>query len=355
MRIAGTPETVSEQQARRTIPVALPAPAGLARFVARLSGDRIYRRCLLGAYALALLAGSAGGLMALQFPGFIVALWAVVATSVVAASIEPQLPGEFSAAQQRARDRYERVFALMLVPTTLLMVFRSGMEAWLPLCISLAIALATRLLSGNPQGHAFLNGLLCLGVIPATTLWNPVPQQIARMACFFLALGAAVLLVVLASKRGAGLASSAFLARVALLAWLLATLGMIHTNASPSNLPLLLAAALLVVDLLRLRDPRFVFVLAGVLILQLGSLAWTGLDEPVLNEIGKSGLNSHLLILLLQPIATLAGATLLAWAGFRSYEASLLQLPRSTYRIAPLCVVPRLDRAQDHPVKIDVL
>lgn len=347
MRIAGTPGAVSEQQARRTIPDALPTPAGLARFVARLSGDRIYRRCLLGAHAVALIAGSAGGLMALQVPGFVVALWAVVATSVAAASIEPQLSGEISAAQQQARDRYERVFAVMLVPATLLMVFRSGMQAWLPLCISLAVALATRWLSGNPQRHAFLNGLLCLGVIPAATLWNPVPQQIARMAYFFLALGVAVLFAVLASKRGDGLASSAFLARVAVLAWLFATLGMIHANAAPSNLPLLLAAALLLMDFLRVRDPRFLYVLAGVLILQMGSLAWTGLDEP--------GMDGRFLGFLLQPIATLAGATLLAWAGFRSYEASLLQLPRSTYRIAPLCVVPRLDRAQDHPVKIDVV
>lgn len=51
--------------------------------------------------------------------------------------------------------------------------------------------------------------------------------------------------------------------------------------------------------------------------------------------------------------ATIEGG-LVVYAGFRDTAAAVLKLPLATYRIAPLCVVSRLERAQDHPVRIDV-
>lgn len=369
MRFAGILNTVNEQKARQTVPATLPTPAGLARFAASLRADPVYRRCVLGAFALALLAGGSGGAMAQDLPGFVVVLWAVAASSAAAAAIEPQMFGSGYAARREARQRFDRVFALLLVPVTLLLVFRGGGDAWLPLAIAAALALATYLLRANLQLHAVFNGFLCVVAAPAVTLWNPVASQLARMAWFFLALALAAIFAGLAKKFGAGpegaellgLASSVFLGRAAVLAWIFATLGVVHGDAAGANLPLLLGLILLGLDLVQDNEIHFFAVLCGVLIFHLGTLAWSSAltGSPAgspLNGIAASATaHGGMLLFLLQPVAELGAAALLAWAGLRYYQASLLRLPRSTYRIAPLCVVPRLDRAQDHPVKIDAL
>ncbi len=361
MRFAGILSTVNEQKARQTVPAALPTPAGLARFATRLLGDEIYRRCVLGAFALALLAGGSAGAMARDLPGFIAVLWAVIAASMAAAAIEPQLCGNSVSARREARQRFDRAFALLLVPATLQLVFRSGADAWLPLGISVAIALATYLLRGNIQLHGVVNGFLCVAAAPAATLWNPVDSQLVRMGWFFLALVLGAVFAWLARRYGfgeegeelLGLASAVFLGRAAMLAWIFAAAGVFHADGTTTNLPLLLGILMLAMDLFQDHEIRFILVLAGVLILQIGTLGWAGSLSGGLAGI-PSG-SSSILLFILQPFASLGAAALLTWAGFRYYQASLLRIPRSTYRIAPLCVVPRLDRAQDHPVKIDVL
>ena len=360
MRFAGLLSTVNEQTARQTVPEALPTPAGLARFAASLREDEIYRRCMLGAFALALLAGGSGGAMARDLPGFIAVLWALIASSMATAAIEPHLFSNAVAARREARQRFDRVFAFLLVPATLLLVFRSGADAWLPLGISAAIALATYLLGGNTQFHGVVNGFLCVAAAPAATLWNPVDSQLARMSWFFLALILGSAFVWLARRYGfgdegeelLGLASGVFLGRAALLTWIFAADGVFHADGTTTNLPILLGIVLLVMDILQDHEIRFVPVLIGLLILQIGTLVWT---ESLAGTPEAGSSSDGIFLFILQPLASLGVAALLAWAGLHYYQAALLRLPRSTYRIAPLCVVPRLDRAQDHPVKIDVL
>ncbi len=359
MRFAGLLPGVNEQRARQTVPAALPTPAGLARFAASLRADKIYRRCILSAFSLALLAGGSGGAMARDLPGFIAVLWAVIASSMATAAIEPQLFSNAVAARREARQRFNRVFAFLLVPATLLLVFRSGADAWPPLGISVAIALATYLLRGKTRLHGVVNGFLCVAATPAATLWNPVDSQLERMGWFFLALVLGAVFVWLARRYGfgdegeelLGLASGVFLGRAALLVWVFAAAGVFHADGA-ANLPILLGIVLLVMDLFQDQEIRFVAVLAGVLILQIGTLAWSQ-SLAGTPEAGSS--SDGIFLFILQPLASLGMAALLAWAGLHYYQAALLRLPRSTYRIAPLCVVARLDRAQDHPVKIDVL
>jgi len=54
----------------------------------------------------------------------------------------------------------------------------------------------------------------------------------------------------------------------------------------------------------------------------------------------------------LQLAAVAVEFLLLVGAGYRYALAAVLRLPTATYRVAPLSVVPRIDRAWDHPVKI---
>lgn len=355
MKLPWTPAGVSEQKAQRAIPSALPAPAGGARFAAKLAGDRAYRLCLLGAFALALLAGGSGGEMALPVPGFAVALWAVVATALISFSLQPLPPRDRMEqsppdAAPQAQARRQRLFIRLLLPAAALMVFRSGRDAWPPLAMVLAIFLVLLWLRARPRRFAFANFLAALATPAAAALWNPLPGPWERATWLALALAASILFLFFAFKLKMRFASVFFTARVALIAWGFATLGAAHASASSSSaVPVLLATAFFLLDGLSLVAPFFAATVAAALALQLGGLAWTGLSYSALDSPGSQ------LPLLLQPAAALLGAALLAAAGLRHTRASLLQLPRSTYRIAPLCVVPRLDRAQDHPVKIDAL
>ena len=101
------------------------------------------------------------------------------------------------------------------------------------------------------------------------------------------------------------------------------------------------ATALLVVDLLTSRRRPFAAIAAAVFMVHLRAL------PPSANLLG--------LELPLQIVAATLEFLLLTIAGFRYVQASLWRFPSATYRIAPLCIVPRLNRAWDHPVKINVV
>ncbi len=101
------------------------------------------------------------------------------------------------------------------------------------------------------------------------------------------------------------------------------------------------ATALLVVDLLTSRRRPFAAIAAAVFMVHLGAL------PPSANLLGHG--------LSLQILAATLEFLLLTMAGFRYVQASLWKYPSATYRIAPLCIVPRLNRAWDHPVKINVV
>ncbi len=113
----------------------------------------------------------------------------------------------------------------------------------------------------------------------------------------------------------------------------------------PTDAPMvgamLAAAAVLTVDMLTIRRRSFAVIAAAVFIVHLGAL------PPSANLLGHQ-LPLHIFAATLEFL-------LLTVAGFRYVQASLWRLPSATYRIAPLCIVPRLNRAWDHPVKINVV
>jgi hypothetical protein len=104
---------------------------------------------------------------------------------------------------------------------------------------------------------------------------------------------------------------------------------------------ILAAAALLIFDMLTIRRRSFAAIAAAVFVVHLGAL------PPAANLLGRE--------LPLQIVAATLEFLLLSFAGFRYAQASLWRFPSATYRVAPLCIVPRLNRAWDHPVKINVV
>jgi hypothetical protein len=100
------------------------------------------------------------------------------------------------------------------------------------------------------------------------------------------------------------------------------------------------AAVILTLDALTVRRRHFAVIVAAVVLTHLCAL-------PPSANLLQPALPLHLVTASLEML-------LLTVAGFRFLLASLWQFPSATYRIAPLCIVPRLDRAWDHPVKINV-
>jgi hypothetical protein len=113
----------------------------------------------------------------------------------------------------------------------------------------------------------------------------------------------------------------------------------------PADAPMvgaiLAAAAVLIVDMLTIRRRSFAVIAAAVFMVHLGAL------PPAANLLGRG--------LPLQIVAATVEFLLLSFAGFRYAQAALWKFPIATYRVAPLCIVPRLTRAWDHPVKINVV
>jgi hypothetical protein len=104
---------------------------------------------------------------------------------------------------------------------------------------------------------------------------------------------------------------------------------------------ILAAIALLILDMLTIRRRSFAAIAAAVFVVHLGAL------PPSANLLGQQ--------LPVQILAATLEFLLLSFAGFRYAQASLWKFPSATYRVAPLCIVPRLNRAWDHPVKINVV
>jgi hypothetical protein len=113
----------------------------------------------------------------------------------------------------------------------------------------------------------------------------------------------------------------------------------------PGDAPVLGAiaasAVIVTLDVFTIRRRPFAAIVAAVAVIHLGAL------PPAANLLGPD-LPLHLIAATLEFL-------LLVFAGFRHVQASLWRFPSATYRVAPLCIVPRLDRAWDHPVKINVV
>ncbi|HEV8608324.1 MAG TPA: hypothetical protein VGQ99_23520 [Tepidisphaeraceae bacterium] len=101
------------------------------------------------------------------------------------------------------------------------------------------------------------------------------------------------------------------------------------------------AVVLVILDVLTSRRRSFAPIAAAVFVVHLGAL------PPSANLLGRE--------LPLHIVAATLEFLLLSIAGVRYAQASLWRFPSATYRVAPLCIVPRLNRAWDHPVKINVV
>jgi hypothetical protein len=291
MSAAAGPAAPRKVDPTDTAPSPLPRHDGERRYQATLDSDRTYQRLVLAALLLAVLAGSSFGLLAREAGWLVAALWSATAAGFAARCVSPR-----AAWQRGAEGARERAGALRLAAA-----------------LTVVCAALISLRSGAAGLHAVAAALGAAGVF---------------------------LLASFAVGAGWPLNPALALMRLALLAWALFAWG--EGLRDPGNLAPFLAvcAAALALDVFAVRRSYFAATVAVVVLAHVANLT------PA-REVPRSQL-------WLQFPAVAAEYALLVLAGLRHVLAQPWRLPNATYRIAPLCVVPRLDRAWDHPVKISV-
>lgn len=263
---------------------------GEGRCQAALDADRYFQLAVLTALLIAAVAGSGFGLLALRCGPIATASWAVMAAGLIARSIAPR-----GGVILRARDGKA--------------VARAGEIA--------AVVAPLLALVAAMGGGDMLRTLAC-GAGGGAACWL-VTRPLLPPAAGAMALRG------LTAFAGLGWAA---------LAW---GMGLRDFDVS---MFLAIAATVVALDVAAVRRNWFATLAAVALFLQLAAM-------PPSEELLRR-------FLWLQPLASLGAFMALLIAGLRYVEAARWRLPAATYRIYPLCVVPRLDRGLDHPVKINV-
>lgn len=277
-----------------TAPSPLPRHDGERRYQATLDADLAYQRIVVAALLVAVFAGSGFGLLARDAGWLLAALWSATAAGFAARCVSPRAAWLKGAAEAQAAARALRLAAALTVACAALVSLRSGAMGLYAFGAALGAA------------GVFLLAALAIGAGPMAWPFNPA---LALM-------------------------------RLALLAWaFLAWGGGLRDSHSIASF-LVVCAAALTLDFFAVRRSYFVATVAVVVLAHVANLT------PAF-ELPRAQL-------WLQLPAAAAEYVLLVLAGLRHVLAQPCRLPSATYRVAPLCVVPRLDRAWDHPVKISV-
>lgn len=337
MKISTEQLLAAERAASSAKPQPLPKPEGDRRTQAALDRDRVFRRGVLAMGAVAVAAGSGFGRFAAVHGLWPTALGCILAGGLFARWAGPSGAWRRGTADVAAARAGSWWFAAIAIVFAALCGLRSGTAGALTVVAVAGIASIAAVL--NSLGRAAsLVGSLLLVTAAAGISWaleagmggpwtGSVILTLAALSSVVSSLSVdASVNIVLATTRFAPMAYFWF----ALAA---------DGRASWTVLALAVAATVTLEVLSTGRRSMFTLIamVAGV---HLGALCLSA------DLVGRE--------LPLQLVAIAAEFALLVLCGLRHVQASWWRLPSATYRVAPLCIVPRLDRAWDHPVKINV-
>jgi len=323
-------------------PVAKAAPQPLPRFdggghfQAALDADWRYRALVAAALMIAAAAGAGLGTLSSRAGLATALLWSVTVAGLVArcAARRDGLAGQLG--------RPGALVVLAAAPVVAAMASAAdGLEALRTIGAAAAVGAALWLLSWRfPLSH-WLSAGAVLAAGAASGAWAaPAIGGVNGWIAAGLGLAAAAIIVAASYRRAGGVDATVATTRLAGLGWAIFAWGGAARGGFHADAALVAALAVVALDLWTTRRRAFAAVVAAGVFIQLGAL-------PPVEELLRGSL-------LLQPLFSIAAFAVLIIAGWRFVAASQARQPSVTYRIAPLCVVPRLDRGLDHPVKISV-
>lgn len=312
---------------------------GERRYQDALDTDRVYRLLLAAALLLAAFAGSGFGLLPYRSEPLLGALWSITVAGLIVRCVAGRSALQWQSRDDGAIASGGDILAILAPCVAFMVSARSGGGAIMTTVgIAAGCALVLWLLSRPLRAMARATGIAVILGTGAAGLWlarrNGGGDEISAAA-----IGIAVGLAAAASAYRPGLAVNPLLAvtRLAGVGWALLGWGKYGQEVGALLFALVV---LIVIDVMAIRRRTFIALAAAVMFVELAAL-------PPGEELLRGSL------LLQFPVAAVIFG-LLVLAGMRHVAASLRRMPGATYRIAPLCVVPRLDRGRDHPVKISV-
>lgn len=393
-----------EQEAIGRAPPRLPAHAGEAQQQMALESDLVYQRLVLTGLTVAFFAGTGFGRLPQHAGGSLVsaALWGVTAAGLAARCVgaraawstgpvreaadrlkalcadygvqdwRPLLSDDraarlapLAAAQALPADAVEEIRAEL---DRLTATAEQAAQAQLPALRMLAVLAAPYAVLGNvgavPAGlWSGIGALAAAGLLWLMSRERSLVRPLGIAASVAIGLGvpwatapADTNAALLAEAAGLGCAAGViFLARdplgtinvpqaftrIAAITWAYSAWRAGAADLPHSLFVLAAGAALIALDTFTIRRSSFIPTVAAAMFLQLAAAppGPTDLHAPLWAQI---------------PAALVVFALLIA-AGYRHALAAMLRLPPATYRRAPLCIVPRLDRTRDHPAEIYVV
>jgi len=323
----------------QTVVAAAPAPLprfqGALRFQAALDQDKTYRVLVLVALSIAGVAGAGFGTLPSRAGEPVVLAWSLMASGLIVRCIgrrsSPGLGLDW-------RD------ILLLGVLSLVLVAAASFTqptVLLRLAIGVVIAVAPLVLLER-LGAVAAQAQIWLGPPVAAVLAAAFGYWVSSGSVGVSAVAAAVAVVAVLTtwRPGRGVGATIGLTRAAGIGWALLAWGGESGPEPYRALSIIALVIFLALDLWSEQRRSFAAVATVAVFLQLATL-------PPFEQLLFGSL-------LLQPLCSVAVFVALAFAGWRFMAAARLLQPTATYRIAPLCVVPRLDRGLDHPVKISV-
>jgi hypothetical protein len=329
----------AEERASRIAPLPLPEHAGLVRFAKALNDDKLYRACVAAAFGLAVLAGGGFGQNALAVGWLQAGLWCLTAAGVAVRALMPE--ATVSAANLTIINRSLVLWSLLIAISAVLTSLGSGANA-LPVMGAAGLIAATVGLASRTSiaGKLWVSpASLILGIVAVVSHFERA-AFLGLIAAGVLSI--AIVVLVLRIRPTANNEANTFLVltRCAAFAWAWAVLDSGGQNDLRLVTFTIVMISLAALDTAGSNLQSFATIIGAVIFVHLAAMA----------QYIPSAHSS----LWAQLAAAFVEAVLLVIAGFRHALAALRLQPSATYRVAPLCVVPRLDRAQDHPVKINV-
>jgi hypothetical protein len=329
----------AEERASRIAPLPLPEHAGFVRFAKTMNDDKLYRACVAGAFGLALLAGGGFGHTALVVGWLQGGLWCLTAAGVAVRALMPE--ATVSDANVTIINRSLVLWGILIAVSAVLASLASGANA-LPVIgaaglIAGSMGLASRTsIVGKPWVAPVT---LILGIVAVISHFERI-AILGLIAAGVLSVAIVVLVLRVSPLADGKVNTFLMLTRCAALAWAWA----VFDAGGPNDFRLITFMIVMIslagLDIAASRSHSFAVTVAAVIFVHLAAMA--------------QDMRSSYSPLWAQFAVACVQAVLLVVAAFRHATVSWWLLPRATYRVAPLCVVPRLDRAQDHPVKINV-
>lgn len=330
-----------EQSATATAPMPLPRHDGERRYQTTLDADQDYKRLVLGAVLLALWAGSGFGQLPRQAGWLPAVLWSVTVAGLAARCVAPRPAWRRGSVEPLALASTLRLIAGLTAGGAGLASLRSGAVGLLVCATALVVAGVLWFVRCQSQTVIRLTVpvLLALGSGILYLLTKPHTPLEALLVCGA-GCGIAAVVAITAGAPGGPVNLALALTRLAAIGWVFGTWGAALQHWTAVFPFLAAGVGLVALDIFTIRRQYFAATAATVALVHLAAL-------PPPQEL------LHAPLWLQLPVAA-AEYVLLILAGLRHVQAAFWRLPNATYRIAPLCIVPRLDRAWDHPVKINV-